>query len=564
LTVSDVSRDQFREVPTEFVGELDYNFDFLASFASKYFAYNADYDIRALLSGLPLPVLTAIYKDRRALWRDWALYYLPGKEFRANDGHKSFAIYDVCQYFNGSLDEVTRKVFGESLKTPIPQTWYEDMRKPLADPRTRARCLRYARDDARAAYRLGVYMLEQMKAVGVPPAALSRPLSSGTLAAGYFGPRLRVGLKDKRANFIAQRGFHGARIEVFRRGFLKKHVWYIDIHSAYPAELARLADPRNLEVCRCSAVRADAVYSLFRCLVEIPSKVFYPPYPLVRPDGSIIYPVGRFQTWLTKDEMTLGLSRDWIRKTTDGIHLCGDVREWDLGIADLYAERKRRPNLSWGVKILLNSLYGKMAQQNDRWFEARTVTTATQSLGGKFVEKVGMTSGTTNYFVAAYITAGVRLRLHRMMEAYTGHVLVAATDGLLLDVEPSALHLSDRLGGWGLAEEGTAVLIIGSGVYSIRTADGWNDRTRGFHCREALYDLAKRAGSRKALTVVGLNAWTLAEHVRRGVPLNVLEKRTKHVNLDFDDKRHWDGGPIRSGRHLLSTWQDSRPYCVFG
>lgn len=534
------------------------------SLAGKVIAFNADYDIRAWLKFLPRRVWVELYRDEFAKWRDYKISYQASRILTVTKGSRTVSVFDAFQHFQSSLRKALHSTFGKSRdKGTIPEGWYERMREIVDCPRRFPRLAWYTALDGMGVRDLWANLDDQFRKLGVDTKRLDRPISPGSIAAGYFGPRLRFENLPPWANRLARRAYAGGRIEVFRRGSFRG-VSVLDIKSAYPAELAKLPDPRNLTAIEDARERSDAQYSVYGCVVDIPPGELIPPVPAWHPEKGIrIFPAGTFWTWITGPEYKWLQARGWIKKLVRGVHLVGERRTW-IGpdIKKLFKLRKSRPDIQHAIKLVLNSVYGKLAQVENRKRPTTTIRPgSTRWIGGKPIESQETFGSTTNFFVAAYITAMVRLKMLEAMNVIgTGRIVLAATDGLAFTgrIPPALLRKSGTLGSWTVSCRGARIVVVGTGVYSIKVGRGaWQNRVRGWR---GLDDLVSALRSKKTRVAIRQRiAYTLADAVTKSkADLNVIADVSRELNVNFDHKRAWPR-PWKRAREVLARAQDSKP-----
>jgi hypothetical protein len=528
----------------------------------RFVCYNMDYDARALMTFLPKRVLRDLFRHEYAKWRGHTISYLVGKEFSVTGPHR-LKLYDCCVHFQKSLKKAYREVFHEEGKDEIPRSWFSRMGQILGAGDWRARkIIDYCIRDSEAVRRLWSYLDVQYRGLGISRKALDRPLSPGQIAADYFGKKIRFPRLPAAANYTAKRAYRGGRIEVYGRGYFPRvHVY--DLKSAYPWALSTLPDPRALDVVETEeGERPGALYSVYWVRVEIPETCLIPPLPKFvsrgENDNVLVYPAGRFASWITGPELALVKKAGFLKYVGRGIHLEGERRPWLTEIPELFALRKSRPEISQAVKLVLNSIYGKLAQTRTTMRDAFNVQSDTPRYDGQWVARATSNGPTSNFFVASYVTALVRCRLwETMREAGFEHVLLGATDGIVLE-KPLPHHRVGKgaLGDWVPAGGGSA-LVVGTGVYSIRDAEGWHDKVRGFRPLSPLRDILSAARSPR-IRIKNRVAYTLGDWALKGSKLNEMVDIDRTLDVNFDVKRRWPK-PWRRGRDLLHSRQTSLP-----
>lgn len=517
-------------------------FDWLSRFSARFMAYNMDFDARALLKFLPQSVWLELYRAESAQWRGLTLVYKPSRYFLIRDkaADRSVAIYDTAVHFQKSLAVASKELLGSAgAKKQVPKSWYKDMGARLRDKRTRDKLLDYALTDAEACRDLWRELDRQFRGLGIPDKALDHPVSPGAISAAYFGERFNFDLPIG-ANWTAKRAYAGARIEVFRRGRFNR-VWIYDINSAYPYQLSKCPDPRELDFVRTDGERDDAQYSVYKVLVKIPPSCKIPPITVFHPKESMrIFPCGKFHAWITGPEMKLLARRGWLEDIEFGYHLVGERKPWLTDLPRLYQMRKDRPEIAQALKLVLNSAYGKLAQLDKRNSDTGAIDATTRVMGGRFVRKVEALASTTNFFVAAYVTAGTRLQIWEILNRYPDQVILAATDGVMLTrpLERDRFKIGKGLGQWSLKSACARAVVVGAGVYAVYDGRDVEERIRGYRMDGMTLREALRS-DRTRLKIKSKVVYSLGDWAARGVGMNEFCTVPRTLDVNFDRKRIW-------------------------
>ncbi len=530
-------------------------FNWLSQWSAWFVAYNMDYDARALIKWIPEKLWRGLYSNERAEWRGFVFTYRGGRYFSVRHGSRVVTIYDLAVFFQKSLALASKELLKRDAKGKIPKSWYPQMAARLKATKTRDRLLRYALDDARAVRDLWLELRTQFQKLGVPVAALNNPVSPGSIAAAFFGEKLRFDIPWD-GNNVAKRAYAGGRIEVYRRGYFPK-VYFYDLKSAYPWALSKLHDPRDLDYVRDGAERDDFVYAVYKVRVTIPRGVFVPPIPVWHPKKTLrIYPCGSYSAWVTDPEMRLLKRRGWLQEIVDAAYLVGDRKPWLTEIPRLFLQRKKQEGMSQAIKLVLNSVYGKLAQVDTRYGDSEYVGGSARTLPGTFLSKKSTFASTTNFFVSAYVTAMTRLRLWDVMDRFPKNLILAATDGLLMNRPMPSAELGEGLGDWSVQAVRAKAIVVGTGVYSVKYDGHWHDKMRGYRLKEPLREVLK--SNRTKIRTTSQIAYTLGDYFMRGSPMNVITEIPRTLNVNFDDKRIWPEDWKRA-RDLLTGVQVSRP-----
>lgn len=553
-------------------------------------AWHVTYDSQAVLAWAPRRLLRRLATVGRADWEErdgrWTrLRWVPGKFFALSRGlvvpdarrpdarlydalarrwvpgafrsARSVTIVDALPYYQMGLGEAARSVLGEEKGDPgVP---WSELKAALGDAR-RDRVVAYCQRDALLAEKLYAHVHGALSRLGPAP---RRPVSPASWASSLFSAAMAP--LPWRLSKAARRAYHGGRIEVFRRGSVER-AWRYDLRSAYPSEEARLADAREcLNATGRGAPHEEAVYGLYRVRVSIPPEVPYPPVPLRRRGEPTVYPCGRWTTWTDLHTARVLAERGWADRWGPKAewYATGDARPFEEGVVRLYALRAD-PTLKQACKLVLNALYGKLAETRREWREASEVgwrRPVRWLEDGPWYLARETPGRRANVLYSLHVTAAVRLRLFRALEAAGDSALYCHTDSVAAS-RPLPLDVGPGLGQWGVEAEGEPCRIVGSGVYGWLGADGWDWSTRGFGWRD-LGPLLEAAPDARELVVDDLRAASLLDLARSREPLwdalNVLAETPRALRLDFDRKRVWDV-EAPDARALLAGSHGSRPW----
>lgn len=532
-------------------------FNFLAG--EKFVCWNMDFDARAIMHEkfLPWRVLEKLALSNRASWGGFDFEYIPRKFFRAARGKKSFVLYDLAQFYGCSLDEASKKFLpAAGRKQSIPQSWYSEIDRCLSD-RRREKILAYARRDADATLALYHLMRESLARIGLD---FSRPVSPGALAMAKF--RATLDKEPKIPRWVQEcfaSGFFGGRVEIYTMGKIgpcKK----FDLHSAYPSAAAKLRSLRGLEFRRFGkdewsySPRARyGVYNVEAHILDMPIG----PLAVRRKDGVIIFPVGIVKTVCGLAAIRL-LRREKIRfRVFRALEFHGPETPLIFGeVPSLYKAREN-PELKLAVKLVLNSLYGKLA-------ETRTKQREAEFWGEKFgnfrVTKREIWGRNANFILASAITEEIRLKIWetaKVLHSQGSEVYLSATDSLLTTGQ---IQTGPDLGEWGLEREYRGGVIYGSGRYVLFPTKTRKPEIhlRGFDSTPR--NFAKIRDCKKPVARVNVfRTNSLTEWARGGClgDFNVLSDFKRDFTIS-DDKRFWLG-KIRRIRDASKFRVDSKP-----
>jgi len=332
----------------------------------------------------------------------------------------------------------------------------------------------------------------------------------------------------------SQYAYAGGRFEHFRVGRHTGRVYEYDIHSAYPAAAFHLPDI------------SDGTWELVEKFESGTFGVWYVEYSarpearrVVQPqplfcrsqDGSISFPA-EVQGWYWTPEASLvpdNVRKGWVFRP-------GNQGQPFAFIAGLYDERRvlkmQEKSAQRALKLILNSLYGKLAQtighrkgQPPRWHQLE---------------------------YAGYITSYTRAMIYRAIISNPEAIIAAETDAVF-STEPLDLPVSDELGDWEL-KEFKEIVYLQSGFYYATEDNGKIVcKYRGMD-RDRATQQPKRLSHRKVLD--RLAGFSGSKH---GFTTDLVSSTTRFVGLGMALKvpsytwRSWRDDP-----HKISIDQSPR------
>lgn len=292
---------------------------------------------------------------------------------------------------------------------------------------------------------------------------------------------------------MANAAYYGGIFETLAHGRIDGPVYQYDLNSAYPAAIAQLPSLRGATV-RTTEDRDEALQALADGAIVLASVDFVATQKLIgalpvrhrgkeQEDGSsneVSYRPGLGITQVPLQEVldaeANGLLEKWGLIEAAIIEVDRELPKPFAHVAALYNRRleagKKSP-LGLAIKLILNSLYGKMAQ--------------------------GFSYDYASPVYAALISSAVRSEIYRAIGTHPHGVaglIRVETDAVFFFTEHPTLPLSDRLGEWDLTQYDGGIWSIGPGLWASMVrdeSDGERERwmtdtlkTRGF-TQEAFY-----------------------------------------------------------------------------
>lgn len=298
---------------------------------------------------------------------------------------------------------------------------------------------------------------------------------------------------------LERKAYAGGRNEAFSLGKYNKHVTSYDVNSMYPAVMLENKYPvklisvrKNINVDDLKSILDKGFLAIAECEVDTKEPVFF------KKDKKLIFPIGRFITYLSTPELIYGIENDLIKK----VNLCAIYEGKNIFenyVTFFYNERMKAKKAKDEVhtmlyKLFLNSLYGKFGQKNIVWEKiADTDENVVKEdkvfdidlwkyrlikiFGGSIFEKKEDIEGyseATNAFcaIAAHVTAYARMKLWQFMKsAELKNVLYCDTDSLFVNdkgrknLEKSGLVDDYKLGYIKKEKEDDFIIINGCKDY---------------------------------------------------------------------------------------------------
>jgi len=306
------------------------------------------------------------------------------------------------------------------------------------------------------------------------------------------------------ADEFCEPAYYGGRCEVFKRGTFRGPLYYYDIASAYPWAMrqklpfyfagfepgASWEDRKRLErVLKWSGVSDARVY--------IPEGTFdVPPLPVRTKSGKVVFAEGKFHGRWTNAELWALYKRGREKGVRVDVTCCARFSPHAFArpfVDRFYTLRKQAKEdgdvaEAMILKILLNSCYGKLAQQLEQscyiygpayeWLRLAAEEDGTlmpSPLPGVW-EILELTAGPFRHVAAgAYVTALARIRLLEGMERALRHgaqVYYCDTDSIVLDKPMRGWGDGVELGDWELESEFVSAEFLCPKVYRAVCKDG--------------------------------------------------------------------------------------------
>jgi hypothetical protein len=386
-------------------------------------------------------------------WRGYSIKYVPRKIFTVTHRRGSFRSTDIFPFFQCSFVKALRKwnldptviEEGKLARSSFAEWSIEK----IAD---------YNAHEMRLLVSLADSLREKLEGrCGLQIKSYHGP---GAVANAWF---YRENAKDHFPPEPLPRevayAYFGGRTDILGVGEFE--TYRSDLASAYPSALSLCISLHGCKWLQAPLTTNDE-WALYHVRWEIPDDSPHGPLPFRLDDGTILYPpCGEGWYWgvelLAVESCFPGaISRIHVKAPT--LHPHERTTPLKDAIEKAYATRqvwKNNGELAHeALKLVLNSLYGKLAQSP---IEEKKDG---QRSGGK------ETAGWRNPVWAGWITAWTRARITKVMERVGAeNVLSIATDGVLLRVPNPLASIGNALGEWQNEGMGRS-LIVCPGLYA--------------------------------------------------------------------------------------------------
>lgn len=522
--------------------------------------YGAGYDWNMWLRDVPRETLEVLYSTGEVAWAEYWIKWRPGKTFHlGRRGTKeSVLFYDVVSFFQRAFIKACDEYLGDDFRHRDLIIKNKRLRGSFTETDL-AEIARYCDAELENLVSLMNELRERLYRVGLK---VSRWDGPGAIAVALFREH---GVKDhlrrtEQAESLAVRmAYFGGRFEVCKTGYQNSTVYEYDVNSAYPwalQDVPSMAGGTWSEEHGFIDPGTDFVlyYVHFAGSVMNDTK----PYPLPHrlPNGNVVY--SRFTSgwyWgpevFTAQKYVKMYGGSLIVEKTRIFTPATDEKPFAF-IGPIYTQRlelkRAKDGAQVGIKLGLNSLYGKLAQQVG-WAETR------EGLRLPPYHQLEW---------AGYATSRCRAAVYGAVLQDLDSVVAFETDAMFT-TRRLAVSEGELLGQWGY-ESFDDMAYLQSGTYFAQQAGEAVEKSRGVDRGELTYDLAMealRSGtgtvSAKLTRFNGLGI-ALAQKFSKWL---VWETMTKNVSIFPGAKRthvHEMCTQCASGATMTDRFHETYPY----
>ncbi len=428
--------------------------------------YGGNYDVNMWLRDVDRETLEELYNTGCAAWYRYWLEWRPGKQFAVSDrrSERKFRLYDVLPFFQRSFVQACDEYLGVDWEAR-DQIIAGKIKRGTFTAEESEETRQYNAAELRNLTRLASELRSRLYGVVLPTApGITRPIvpsTDGLRISRWDGPgaiatalyqkyetKAAIGAIPESVGIAGRHAYAGGRFEIVRQGHSEGRTYQYDINSAYPNAIQHLPCLAHGEWTRRDKPSKPVQFGLYRINNAPITEEHDYQYPLrnsndwTRPqtlwyrtrNGRIVY--GPYtHNWFWSPEAKIGIA-DGARLEEGWEFIPGCDHKPFAFVPKLYEQRaelkRRKDGAHVGIKLGLNSLYGKLAQQ----------------VGWKILPNGTLKIPPYHCLEwAGYITASCRAQLYEAASTAIDDVIAFETDAIFSRV-PLDLDIGSGLGQW--------------------------------------------------------------------------------------------------------------------
>lgn len=413
--------------------------------------FGGGYDFNMVLRDLDRQSLESLYTSGKVWWKNYFIEWRAGKSFRIVQGERRFLIYDVLPFFQRPFVDACDEYLGND---------WECRNEIIAGKKARGsfdwsqinEVSEYNRAELRNLVRLANELRTRLHKVDIRvgrwdgPGAIATALYRKYETKSYLAPT-----PDEVAE-CGRYAYAGGRFEIIRKGHSMASAYQYDIRSAYPSAIRYLPCLVHGRWEHRVSPRRIVGFGVYRVeVVNPPTDSITQPQPLwMRNKNGTVYFAEYSHGWYWSPEAQLAqdLGGSVIHEGWEWIQECDHTPfSFVEGLYNKRAALKRaRDGAHVGLKLGLNSLYGKLAQQIG-WDPGPPIRIPPYH----------------SLEWAGWITSHCRAQVFRANLCAPDDVIAFETDAIFSRA-PLALDIGEQLGQWE-ATEYTSLTYLKSGMY---------------------------------------------------------------------------------------------------
>lgn len=441
--------------------------------------YGASYDWNMWLSDFTQDEMQTLYDNQEIRWHGYLIRWRRGKTFHIMKDGMSALFYDVVSFFQCSFVKACDSYLGDRFVDRDMIVQNKMLRSSFRESDL-DEIATYNRAELINLVQLMTELRERLFRVGLKPGRWDGP---GAIAVALLG---RENIKDhmqQAPETVApaiRSAYFGGRFEVVKCGHVERTAYEYDINSAYPWGLLDVPSLHGGTWVHHDGYMesAFAVYHV-RYVGSTPT-TFPQPLPSRYADGTVAFPQQVTGWYWGPEYLAARAYVDMYGGELEVIETWAfnpvtDVKPFAF-VAKLFAERRilkaAGDGAHVGIKLGLNSLYGKLAQQVG-WRISRT--------GELSIPPYHQLDW------AGYVTAKCRAAVLTVALPHLDKVIAWETDAMFTEV-PLDVETGSDLGQWEYTEF-QDLTYLQSGMYFATTSDGEVvEKTRGVDRGEVTRD----------------------------------------------------------------------------
>ncbi len=512
--------------------------------------FGGNYDFNMIIHTVSLECATRLYKTGHARYGDYMLRWRPSKNFGMSfKGSKTgLTIHDVVSFF--------QRPFVQACDEYLGRDWLN--RDEIIRNKAKRGTFTIDDNDDVESYNAAelinlIRLVRELRArlarVNLRPSRFDGPGSVAGELMRREGTTKAMAVSPPAVAQAARFAYAGGRFEPVRFGWFDQAHEY-DVQSAYPSGMRNVP---NLARGHWAHHDGDETFpasdfTLFHLRTH--AKDWNIPGPMFcrEDDGTVCFPTD-CDNWVWGPEY--GAIYEWasfgygtVEVLESFEYVEDDYTDKPFAfINDIYWQRKELKALGDGaqiaLKLAINSLYGKTAQQLGAWYDEKTCEW--------HVPRFHQLEW------AGYTTSSCRATVLRAAIPMMEHVIAFETDALFTDCPMPHLPVSDKLGDFEhvFFDE---LIYMQSGVYAYRTGESWGVKSRGIDRGFLTVDMLENGLLNNEKVPAPLTRFVMiGSALRNGIDhWTRWETITKHLNPSPSGKRiHDDIGCTTCQRELV-------------
>lgn len=434
-------------------------------------AFAFTYDVNMILKDLPRERLERLHKEGFIRWRNYRIEWRKGKWFQVSANVRSETgrnervtcrIWDIWSFFQSSFVVALRKYLGERKEFDEIEAG-KNQRGEFQWDELETMVVPYWRSELEWLVKLADRLRSYLYSADLPITQWHGPGAIASYALRKHHIAEHMAECPDEVNDAAMYAYAGGRFEHFKLGRIMGPVWQYDINSAYPEAISLLPSLQNGTWERVDTFDRKRRFAVYRVRLSGPLLRASVPYPLfMRDEKHCIHYPPLVEGWYWAPEVAN--IHDWEHvEILDGWVFHDDGTYPFAWVREVYEQRREWKRIGnpceKALKLLLNSLYGKMAQRVG-WDKEKGKPPKWHQLEW-----------------AGWVTSYARAKLYRAMLA-AGDGLIACETDSVFSTKKLPVTVGEGLGEWS-EDVWDEVVYLQSGFRFVRSGDDWKSAYRG-------------------------------------------------------------------------------------